>query len=201
MADKLLVGGVLFPGFELLDIFGPMELFGLLPDRIEIVMLGTETGPVASAQGPSAMIDQSWASVDQVDVLIVPGGVGTRALVDDDIFLNHLTRLHKTARFTASICTGAALLARAGLLDGRRATTNKLSFGFPTSLGSKTTWLKRARWVCDDSIYTASGVSAGMDMTLALIEALFDRETALFAAEQAEYVWNQDPDNDPFALE
>lgn len=200
MADKLIVGGLLFPRFELLDIYGPLELFGLLTDRVKIVMLGHEAGTVPSAQGPAGMIDQALADTEHVDVLLVPGGVGTRALGDDQELQSHLRRLHEGTRFTASICTGAALLAQAGLLDGKRATTNKLSFDYPVSHGPKTEWLKRARWVRDGRIFTASGVSAGMDMALDLIETLWDRDTADFAAEQAEYVWNENPDNDPFAI-
>jgi len=200
MADKILVGGVFFPDFELLDIFGPLELFGMLPEHAEIITLGHATGPVASAQGPRTVIDESLADIAKVDVLLVPGGRGTRALVDDHEFLSHLVRLHENAQFTASICTGSMLLARAGLLQHRRATTNKLVFDFSASFGPETTWLKRARWVKDGNIYTASGVSAGMDMTLALITDLFDRSIAEQAARYAEYVWNDNPDNDPFAV-
>jgi len=200
VAAKLKVGGLLFPRFELLDIFGPLELFGLLPDRVDIVMIGHQTGAVPSAQGPSAMVEQSLAEVGPVDVLLVPGGVGVRDLMEDSDLHDHLRRFHQDTKFTASICTGAALLAKAGLLDDKRATTNKVAFDFPVSHGPKTTWLKKARWVRDGRIFTASGVSAGMDMALALIETLWGRQTAAFAAAQAEYIWNECPDNDPFAI-
>ena len=194
-----IVGGVLFPGFELLDIFGPLELFGLLQDKVEITMIGEHAGPVPSAQGPSAIVDQTFATVAAVDVLLIPGGVGARAVVENPAFLDHLTRLHNGAEYTASICTGAALLARAGLLDGRRATTNKLAFDFPVAHGPKVDWQRSARWVEDGDIFTASGVSAGMDMALALIERIWDRPTANRAALEAEYIWNEDPESDPFA--
>ncbi len=196
---KLVVGGVLFPGFELLDIFGPLELFGLLRDKVEIAMIGESAGPVCSAQGPSAVIDQSFDATKEVDVLLIPGGVGARKVVRNPAFLEHLKRLHHGAQFTASACTGAALLARAGLLDGRRATTNKLAFDFPVAHGPKVDWQPSARWVKDGNIFTASGVSAGMDMALALIERIWDRATADRAALEAEYIWNEDPENDPFA--
>lgn len=198
---KLVVGGVLFPGFELLDIFGPLELFGLLTDRVEIAMLGERAGPVPSAQGPSAIIDQALADRESVDVLLVPGGVGARKVVENPDFLAHLRRLHERAQFTASICTGAALLARAGLLDGRRATTNKLAFEFPVAHGPGVEWQRRARWVEDGNLFTASGVSAGMDMALALIARIWDCPTAERAALEAEYIWNTDSDHDPFAPE
>ena len=127
-AHKLTVGGVLFPQFELLDIFGPLELFGLLPEQAEIVMLGTRAGSVPSAQGPSAVIDTSFADAPPIDILLIPGGYGARACVEEPTFLDHIRRLSATTQFTASICTGSAILARAGLLDGLRATSNKLSF-------------------------------------------------------------------------
>lgn len=196
---KRIVGGVLFPGFELLDIFGPLELFGLLRDRVQITMIGEHTGPVASAQGPRAVIDHAFEAIPAVDVLLIPGGIGARAQVENPAFLGQLRRLHASAEYTASICTGSALLARAGILDGRQATTNKLAFDFPVSQGPQVDWQRRARWVADGNIFTASGVSAGMDMALALIERIWDRPTAEFAATQAEYIWNEDPNHDPFA--
>ncbi len=198
---KLVVGGVLFPGFELLDIFGPLELFGLLRDKVEITLIGEQAGPVPSAQGPSAIIDQAFAQVESVDVLLIPGGFGVRQVVEHPEVLESLKRLHAGAQFTASICTGSALLARAGLLDGRKATTNKLSFDFPVAQGPRVDWQRRARWVEAGNIFTASGVSAGMDMALALIQRIWDRSTAKRAALEAEYIWNEDPDHDPFAPE
>lgn len=198
---KLVVGGVLFPGFELLDIFGPLELFGLLRDKVEITLIGEQAGPVPSAQGPSAIIDQAFAQVESVDVLLIPGGCGVRQVVEHPEVLESLKRLHAGAQFTASIGTGSALLARAGLLDGRKATTNKLSFDFPVAQGPGVDWQRRARWVEDGNIFTASGVSAGMDMALALIQRIWDRSTAERAALEAEYIWNEDPDHDPFAPE
>ena len=200
-AHKLTVGGVLFPQFELLDIFGPLELFGLLPEQAEIVMLGTRAGSVPSAQGPSAVIDTSFADAPPIDILLIPGGYGARACVEEPTFLDHIRRLSATTQFTASICTGSAILARAGLLDGLRATSNKLSFDWVASQGPDVIWERRARWVEDGKIFTASGVSAGMDMALGLIDHLWGRKVADHAALEAEYLWNEDRNNDPFAPE
>ncbi|GAB5562789.1 MAG: DJ-1/PfpI family protein [Synoicihabitans sp.] len=196
---RLKIAGVFFPGFELLDIFGPLELFGLLTEKAEITTVGTTAGPLPSAQGPKVHADLAIADLDAADVVLVPGGVGARQLVNDTAFLDNIVRLHRGARYTASICTGAALLARAGLLDGKRATTNKLAFDFPVSQAPEVDWQRRARWVEDGRIFTASGVSAGMDMSLALIARIWDRSTADFAAHEAEYIWSDDPHNDPFA--
>ena len=105
-----------------------------------------------------------------------------------------------TARWTTSVCTGAALLAKAGLLDGRSATTNKLAFDWATRQPTRVLWQRKARWVVDGSFMTSSGVSAGTDMALALVERLYGRAAAEQAAKTAEYVWNDDAGSDPFAL-
>lgn len=198
---KLTVGGVLFPQFELLDIFGPLELFGLLPKHAELVMIGAEAGQVASAQGPSGVIDVGFSDAPPIDILLIPGGYGARACVENPAFLEDIRSLSAQAQITASVCTGSAILARAGLLDGVHATSNKLSFDWVASHGPHVHWERSARWVEDGQIFTASGVSAGMDMALGLIDRLWGRDTARFAALEAEYLWNENRDNDPFAIE
>jgi len=100
---------------------------------------------------------------------------------------------------TATVCTGAALLARTGLLDNRPATSNKMAWDWVTQQGPGVPWVRQARWVDDEDIVSSSGVSAGIDMALALIARLHDRATAENAARVMEYVWNDDPSNDPFA--
>ena len=97
------------------------------------------------------------------------------------------------------MCTGSALLARAGLLDGRRATTNKAAFEWVCSQGERVDWQRRARWVEAGRFFTSSGVSAGIDMSLALIARILDDDTAQQVATWSEYEWHRDPDWDPFA--
>jgi transcriptional regulator GlxA family with amidase domain len=98
-----------------------------------------------------------------------------------------------------TVCTGTSLLARTGLLDGRRATTNKLAFEWVKSQGPNVNWVKQARWVVDGKFVTSSGVSAGMDMALDVISRLHDEDTAQFVANVTEYEWHRDADWDPFA--
>ncbi len=97
-----------------------------------------------------------------------------------------------------SVCTGAALFAKAGLLDGRRATTNKQFFDFSCAHGPNVTWLPSARWVEDGKFVTASGVSAGTDAALAVIARLHGRPVAQQIADLTEYEWQSDPGRDPF---
>ena len=103
------------------------------------------------------------------------------------------------ADYVTSVCTGSALLAAAGLLENRRATTNKNAFNWVTGFGDNIQWIKKARWVVDGRYYTSSGVSAGIDMSLGLIEHILDSASAEQAANWAEYHWQRDPDHDPFA--
>jgi transcriptional regulator GlxA family with amidase domain len=99
-----------------------------------------------------------------------------------------------------SVCSGSAILAKAGLLDGRRATSNKRYFSLAEGAGPKVQWVRRARWVDDGNRVTSSGVSAGIDMSLAVIERLYGAKTAESLADGTEYQWHRDADNDPFAL-
>lgn len=97
-----------------------------------------------------------------------------------------------------SVCTGSWLLAKAGLLDGRRATSNKIYFKIATQQSDQVEWIPKVRWVEDGPFFTASGVSAGMDMALAAIASLFGKDKAMEIANLAEYIWNQSPKDDPF---
>jgi transcriptional regulator GlxA family with amidase domain len=196
---KRRVGALFFEGFELLDIFGPLEMFGVLADHFEIVTIGEQRTAIASAQGPRIAVDRAFADCEKLDVLLVPGGIGTRREVDNPRLIAFLVARYPELEYLASICTGAGLLARAGLLDGRRATTNKAVFDWPVSQGAKTTWIHEARWVEDGNIVTASGVAAGIDMALALIAKLVGEKVATRVANGTEYDWHRDASWDPFA--
>jgi len=196
---KRRVGALFFDGFELLDIFGPLEMFGVLTEHFEIVTIGERQSTFASAQGPRIAVDRAFGDCEKLDLLLVPGGIGTRREVDNPRLIGFLAARYPELEYLASICTGAGLLARAGLLDGRRATTNKAAFDWPVSQGPKTTWVHEARWVEDGNIVTASGVAAGIDMALALIAKLVGEKVALRVANGTEYDWHRDASWDPFA--
>ena len=131
------VGALLFPGFELLDVYGPLEMFGSLGERAWITMLAEQAGPIRSHQGPACVADAPLAGDHALDVLLVPGGIGTRRLVSSQPFLDELRRQCDKARFVATVCTGSGLLARTGALDGRSATSNKFAFKWAASQGPK----------------------------------------------------------------
>jgi transcriptional regulator GlxA family with amidase domain len=190
---------VLFDRFELLDVFGPLELLGVLADRFELNMIGPTAGPVRSAQGPEVLAADSHSQAAAPDIALIPGGIGTRGLVENRQFLTWLAGWAGSAEYVTSVCTGSGVLAAAGLLDGYRATSNKRSFSWAESQGPNVEWVRQARWVADRNRWTSSGVAAGMDMTLALIGHLHGDELAGRVADGVEYDWHRDPTWDPFA--
>jgi transcriptional regulator GlxA family with amidase domain len=190
---------VLFDGFELLDVCGPLEMFSRLTDRFSIDMVGPDAGPVVSSKGSAMVADRSYAQALAADIVLVPGGIGTRRLVEDRKFLAWLSEWAGSARYLTSVCTGSGLLAAAGLLDGFRATSNKRAFEWARSQSHKVEWVPQARWVEDRNRWTSAGVAAGMDMSLALIAHLHGDEVATTVADGVEYDWHRDPTWDPFA--
>ena len=114
------------------------------------------------------------------------------------IYKDFLKQRVPTTKVTMSVCSGSWILAKAGLLDGRRATSNKVYFKMATQQSVQVQWVDEARWVEDGPIFTSSGVSAGIDMSLAVIASLYGEDKAVEIANYTEYVWNKNPDKDPF---
>lgn len=170
---------MLFDGFELLDVFGPLELLGVLADRFDISLVGPTAGPVRSAQGPRAIADFAYDDAPVGEIVLVPGGIGTRTLVGDQIFCGWIADWGASAEFVTSVCTGLGVLAAAGLLDGYRATSNKRAFEWARAQSQQVEWVPEARWIEDRTRWTSSGVAAGMDMALALIGRLHGEDLAL----------------------
>ena len=193
------LGALLFPGFELLDTFGPLEMFGNMPGAVDIVTVAERKGPVRSGQGPSAMADYGFDDCPPLDLLLIPGGMGTRTEVDNAALIDWLRQRASSAEVVMTVCSGTALLARAGLLDGRRATTNKMFFHEVTEQGPRVEWVREARRVEDGKYATSSGVSAGIDMALAVIAKLSGQQVSDSLAVATEYDWHRDAAWDPFA--
>jgi putative intracellular protease/amidase len=192
------LGAILYDQFELLDLYGPLEMFGSLGPELRIVTVAEKVGPVASAQGPETLARFDFASAPELDLLLLPGGIGTLAQLQSAALHEFLRARSPRAEATLSVCSGSAILAKAGLLDGRRATSNKQFFSLATSQSEKVLWVERARWVEDGPFVTSSGVSAGIDMALAVIAKLYGRERAEQIANLTEYEWQSDASRDPF---
>ena len=199
MKTKLKLGALIFNNFELLDLFGPLEMFGQLKEEIEIVLISEKNKIVQSTQGAHIVSDFTFENCPKIDIFLIPGGLGTRTEINNKKLIDFINLKSNEASYVATVCTGSALLAKTKLLDFYKATTNKRAFDWVANQNSNVNWVKKARWVEDNKFFTSSGVSAGIDMALALIEKIFDRETSDKIAQLTEYIWNDDKNFDPFS--
>ena len=221
-------GMVLYPEFELLDVGGTLEALNMLArvipnDTITLSILAKTMDPVTPGPIFPDTISAAFAghqiwlpthtfdNAPPLDVLLVPGGLGTYnppagypplpsgGVTNNSDIVDFIRDRYPSLQYLISICTGAALVAQSGVLDGHNATTNKAQFNETASFGPKVNWIAQARWVVSGNIWTTSGVSAGTDGVLAWIEALYGNETVTDVVNQME--WNRvtDPLDDPFA--
>jgi len=178
----------LFPQFTALDGIGPYEVLQRVPD-IDVTFVGHERGVVRSDNGMLGIeVDATFEQIGRPDIVVFPGGQGTRALMDDERVLSWVRAAHETTTFTTSVCTGSLVLAAAGLLTGLTATTHWSALDVLTRFGATPTGDRVVEHL-DERIITAAGVSSGIDMALRLVELLYDRT----AAEACQLMIEYDP--------
>jgi putative intracellular protease/amidase len=166
---------LLYDRFAALDIVGPHDVLNAIPDT-EVVFVAERSGPVANEDAGLTMIAQrSLEEVQSPDVVVIPGGYGTRRLLDHEPLLDWIRQVDETSTWTTSVCTGSLLLAAAGLLDGAPATTFWGERELLASLGARPV---PDRVVEHGKIITAAGVSAGIDMALYLVQRIYGDEAA-----------------------
>lgn len=213
------VGILVFDGFEPLDVWGFVEAFSIArfigtsypdtnPRPFEIVLISDQTrpsvdavpAPITSFNGPRVAPDmfRDDARDRELGVLMIPGGRGLRPLLAGDStrreeLYEWLRHMDARVPIISSVCTGAAVLAGAGLLDGKPATTNQQSFAWVTGFGPLVLWDNISRWVDAGHYVTSAGVSAGTDMAFHLVARLAGRAVAEQAVRAAEYDWHRDP--------
>lgn len=193
------VGVLLFDEVEVLDFAGPFEVFSrtrLLPGvaarrssdsaPFRVVTIGRKRESITATGGLVVLPNHSFADTPRLDLLVVPGGFGTRALLNDAETLDWISWAASGARLVTSVCTGALLLAQAGLLADRRATTHWGALLQLDALG-KGVRVERAQRVVDDGIITSAGVASGIDMAFYVVEKLCGREVADETAQYIEY--------------
>ena len=185
-----------FEDFETLDVFGPVDVLSRI-DNVKLHYISISGGLIRSKQGYYIQTE-SITEIAPNSILVVPGGQGTRSLVSDELFITTLQNLCNRAKNVLSICTGSALLAKSGVLDNRKATSNKKAFEWVQTTSSNINWIRNARWVIDGKYYTSSGVSAGMDMALGFVSDLYGNDKAMQIAKDIEYVWNSNSNMDCF---
>ena len=188
-----------FPGFQTLDFFGPIEMLGGMRDDIQITLVAETLDLVPNVNGHKILPEKTFADSHDYDLLFIPGGDSALVVAKNEAVSDWLVKTSVNAELVMTVCTGSVLLATTGVLDGHRATTNKQDFIQNIPLGPKVDWVKKARWVEDGKFFTSSGVSAGIDMTLAVIAHLYGREAALDMALGSEYDRHEDSTWDPFS--
>ena len=179
----------LFPRNTALDAVGPYEVLQRVPS-IDVVFVGHRRGEVRTDNGMLGLTcDATFDEVTRPDVVLVPGGVGTRTLMRDEVILDWIREAHRHTLFTTSVCTGSLVLAAAGLLDGLTVTTHWAAQDLLASLGAAYT-PQRVVEHLPQRLITAAGVSSGIDMALRLLELLVDRQ----AAEASQLMIEYDPE-------
>jgi putative intracellular protease/amidase len=173
-----------FPQFTALDAIGPYEVLRMLPEA-DVVFAAAERGVVRTDSGVVGLhADAAFGEIDSADVLVVPGGWGTRALCRDEPALDWVRAVHATTRWTTSVCTGSLVLAAAGLLDGLEATTHWSAVEALEKFGARFTG---RRVVPQGKIITAAGVSSGIDMALTLAARIAGEDWAKAIQLRIEY--------------
>ncbi len=173
-------------------------MFSLLREYFRITLVATEAGPVVGNGGPASFAELGFDDAGSFDILLVPGGMGTRASVTDARLIAWLGGAAAQAEYVLTVCTGSALLAKTGFLDRQKATTSKAAFDWVKSQRPEDLWQPKARWVQVSKTFTSSGASAGIDMALAAIADMHGHQQAEEVAFWAEYEWNADADDDRF---
>ncbi len=194
------LAALVFPGFQTLDLYGPLEMLGDHdPGSVDIKIVAETADPVASYHGTRTTVDRTLQESSAYDLILIPGGDSAPLDPPSAAINSWLIEASEHAEYVMAVCTGTVLLATTGLLDGRRATTNKKDYVATVHHGPNVQWVPKARWVEDGKFFTSSGVTAGIDMSLAVMAKLFGQEAAEAIAVGTEYEWHQDPSWDPFA--
>jgi transcriptional regulator GlxA family with amidase domain len=193
------VGILVFDRVEVLDFAGPFEVFsrvrltpGIDSRRSEesapfsVFTVAASRASIRTTGGLEVVPQHSFAEAPRIDLLVVPGGFGTRALLDDREVLDWIRDTAARSRLVTSVCTGSLLLAKAGLLQGRRATTHWGALDLLESLDAGVV-VERELRVVDDGVVTSAGVASGIDMSFVIVEKLFGRAVADETARYIEY--------------
>lgn len=185
------IGIVLFKDFEDLDAIGPKEALTMMAKgsggEWQVVLVSEDGEPVESFLGTRYIVDHSYDNCPSLDVILIPGGIGTRAEMENPKHIGFVQKHGANAEYVTSVCTGALVLHKAGFLNGKRATTHWSALDLLRGLGGDVTVVDNERWVHEGNVITAAGVSAGIDMSLYLISLLRGPQAAKNVQHMMEY--------------
>lgn len=190
---------LVFDDVELLDFCGPFEVFSSLdravqPPPFNVFAVASGGGLITAANGLRVAPAYDFAGCPPIDILVVPGGVGTRREMNNPAVIEWIGRVSEAAELILSVCTGALLLARAGLLVGLRATTHHGAMDLLREVAPEAEVVDERRYLDNGKIILSAGISAGMDMSLHVIARLHGEDAAERTARHMEYDWRREPD-------
>lgn len=195
--ERKQTGIIVFKDVEVLDFSGPFEVFSATrlneqkrreePSPFNVFLVAETKGLVAAAGGMRVFPDYDLDDCPALDILVVPGGWGTRSEMNNERLLRWIADRSRQVEILASVCTGALLLGKAGLLDGKRATTHWRSLDWMQELFPKTIVERQLHFVEDGTLFTSAGISAGIDMVLKVVARLFGDGVAQATAKHMEY--------------
>ena len=194
MPQTRTVGIFIFPDVEVLDFCGPFEVFSvagrqIVPDSFRVFTVAKTDEMLHARNGLKVVPDYSWQTAPPIDMLLIPGGQGTRPLVNDAETIDWIRTAASQAEFVLSVCTGALLLAKADLLDNLSATTHHLALDLLKQLAPQTKVHDDRRVVDNGRVITSAGVAAGIDMSFHVVARLLGRDNAVETARYIEYPW------------
>jgi transcriptional regulator GlxA family with amidase domain len=193
----LTVGILVFDQVEVLDVAGPFEVFSVTrlnetrrfddASPFRVVLIAESLNQVSAIGGLRLTPDVAFDECPELDLLLVPGGLGTRKEVHNSALVNWISSKDSRTKLTASVCTGSSILGKAGLLDGRDATTHWRAFDFLYSCAPKAHIKKDVRFTLNEPIFTSAGVAAGIDLALRIVSHLFGPNIGQATARHMEY--------------
>jgi transcriptional regulator GlxA family with amidase domain len=199
--SKITVGILIFDQVEVLDVAGPFEVFSVArlnenrrceePSPFKVILVSENTDQVTAVGGLIFIPDTTMHKCPDLDLLIVPGGWGTRKQISNKAVLRWIADRAVKARLTASVCTGSSLLGKAGLLDGREATTHWRAFDFLRESAPMVKIRENVRFTTTEPIYTSAGISSGIDLALRIVSHFFGTEVGKATARHMEYPYPQ----------
>lgn len=199
IARRATVGIVVFDDVEVLDFCGPFEVFSVVrldeetrreePSPFDVGLVGETADPVTTKGGMTVTPRWAFDNCPALDLLLVPGGWGVRRQLENPLLLDWLRERGREVERLCSVCTGSLLLGAAGLLDGRRATTHWRALDWMAELLPAVEVVRDRHFVRDGSVWTAAGISAGIDLSLRIVAAINGEETARATARYMEYPW------------
>ena len=192
------LGIFIFPDVEVLDFCGPFEVFSVTGNQIEpgsfrVLTVGHTAEPLAARNGLKVIPDYGFADCPPLDIVLIPGGQGTRPLIHAEHVIAWIYEQAAACELVLSVCTGSLLLAKAGLLDGLEATTHHLALDLLREVGPKAKVRDDLRVIDNGRVITSAGVASGIDMSFHVVEKLLGPEVATRAAKYIEYPWQPQP--------